>query len=543
MDSFFLSVLSGALVAAVLAVVIILLGVHLKRPAVLHLLWIIVLVKLFVPPIFEFALLPAPSAVEVTVEGVVAGVAGAPAELASSELGVWTVVGWSLVALWVAGSLAVLAVTLIRLRRFTRILSQARPADQALAERIDALAVAVGCSRRPLALMTDEPMSPLVWSTMGRPRLVLPRQLMAKLSDGQLDTILAHELAHLKRGDDRVRWIELAALIVFWWNPTTWIASRFLRDAEEACCDAIVASTLPTQVEDYAHSLVQTVRHLMAPEPSPLVAASGLGRPALIERRIRTMFNKKTTLPLSVPARLLVVLTAMIVLGLSPMLTAREGDENVPSTFDYPNFDQKISLQLQDADIRDVFQTMSAVSGIKFELTSEVSGTVTVDWKDIRLGPAIGEITHSKGLDAIMSRTGVMWVGKAETLQQKIFEMAGKENPPTTFPDPMVEGDLEGRPLYRYVEEGKITEPERIDGPNPRYPEQARKEGINGVVVMEAVIGEDGSVREVEVVKSNAHVLSEAAIEAVEQWTFVPATLEGVPVAVRYLLTVKFNLQ
>ena len=60
---------------------------------------------------------------------------------------------------------------------------------------------------------------------------------------------------------------------------------------------------------------------------------------------------------------------------------------------------------------------------------------------------------------------------------------------------------------------------------------------------MEAVIGEDGSVREVEVVRSNATVLSEAAIEAVEQWTFVPATLEGVPVAVRYVLTVNFALK
>ena len=50
-------------------------------------------------------------------------------------------------------------------------------------------------------------------------------------------------------------------------------------------------------------------------------------------------------------------------------------------------------------------------------------------------------------------------------------------------------------------------------------------------------------MREVEVVQSNANVLSEAAIEAVEQWTFEPATLEEVPVAVRYILTVKFRLQ
>jgi len=335
----------------------------------------------------------------------------------------------------------------------------------------------------------------------------------------------------------------LAALIIFWWNPTTWVASRFLRDAEEACCDAIVARTLHTQVEDYAQSLVQAVRHLMTPEPSPLVAASGLGRPALIERRIRTMFNKKTTLPLSVPARLLVALTTVIILGLSPMLTAREGNENAPSVFDDPNFDQTISLQLQDADIRDVFQTMSAVSGIKFQLTSEVNGTVTVDWKDIRLGPAIGEIIHSKGLDAIMSRAGVMWVGKPESLQKKIFAMAGKENPPTPSLDPKIEGDLDGRPLYRFVEEGKITEPERIGGPHPRYPEQARSGGINGEVEMECVIGEDGSVRQVEVIRSNATVLSDAAVEAVEQWTFKPATLEGVPVAVRYILTVRFHLK
>ena len=102
MEVFFLSVMSSAMVAAVLAVAVTLLGMRLRRPVVLHLLWVIVLVKLFVPPVFEFALLPVPSAGEVAVEGAVAGVAGAPAELASLGLGSWTVVGWSFpsVRLW-----------------------------------------------------------------------------------------------------------------------------------------------------------------------------------------------------------------------------------------------------------------------------------------------------------------------------------------------------------------------------------------------------------------------------------------------------------
>lgn len=532
METFFLSVLSSATVAALLAAVVTLLGVRLKRPAVLHLLWVVVLVKLFVPPVFEFALLPAPLVVEVTVEGVVAGVAGVPAEATSAEPGVWTVVGWSLVALWVAGSLAVLAVTLIRLRRFTRILSQAGPVDQALAERIDALATAVGCSRRPQTLVTDAAISPLVWSALGRPRLVLPRQLMAKLSEGQLDTILAHELAHLKRSDDRVRWIELAALIVFWWNPTTWVASRFLRDAEEACCDAIVARTLPTQVEDYAQGLVQTVRHLMAPEPSPLVAASGLGRPALIERRIRTMFAKKTPLPLSVPARLLVVLTAVVALGLSPMLTARAGSAGDQTASNHVFTGDPISLSLNDADIRDVLVTFEELENVEIVVDPDVSEKITVELKDIPWDQALYMVLRLTGLTSSI-KDGVIHVGTGRSLE--VLE--------ERFKYPRVEGEFEDRPLYRYIANGVITEPNRIDGPNPRYPEQARKEGVNGVVVMEVVIGEDGSVREVEVVQSNANVLSEAAIEAVEQWTFEPATLEGVPVAVRYILTVKFRLQ
>lgn len=108
---------------------------------------------------------------------------------------------------------------------------------------------------------------------------------------------------------------------------------------------------------------------------------------------------------------------------------------------------------------------------------------------------------------------------------------------------PQANGEFEGRPLYRYNVDGPITEPMRLDGPNPRYPEQARQEGINGVVVMDCVITEDGSVRDVKVVNSNAHILSEAAVEAVEQWTFEPATLDGIPVAIRYTLTVRFNLK
>lgn len=532
METFFLSVLSSAAVAAGLAIVITLLGVRLKRPAVFHLLWVVVLVRLFVPPVFEFALLPASSAVGISVEGSVAGMVGASAEPVSAEPDLWTLFGWSMLALWIGGSLVVLALTVVRLRGFKRILQQARPVLPEMTARIDALATAVGCSRRPLALTTDATISPLVWSTIGQPRLVLPVQLMAKLTDGQIDTILAHELAHLKRGDDRIRWIELAALIVFWWNPTVWVASRCLRDLEETCCDGIVARTLPTHVQDYAQGLVATVRHLMAPEPSPLVAACGLGRPALIERRIRTMFAKKTPLPLSGSARLLIVLTAVIVFGLSPMLTAREGSTVDPLSSNAEFTGDPITLSLEGADIRDVLATFEQLTNLNIVVAPEVSEQITLELREVPWDQALHMILQLTGLKYSIS-DGNLEVGTGNPLE--VFEKGPEQAP--------VVGEFEGRPVYRHVFDGPITEPKKLDGPNPRYPEQARAEGINGFVVMDAVIGEDGSVREVEVVRSNAEILSEAALEAVEQWTFEPATLEGVPVAVRYVLTVKFNLK
>jgi TonB family protein len=74
------------------------------------------------------------------------------------------------------------------------------------------------------------------------------------------------------------------------------------------------------------------------------------------------------------------------------------------------------------------------------------------------------------------------------------------------------------------------------------YPKQAREAGVQGVVIVEAVIGRDGRVKSVRVLKTLPMGLEEAAVTAVKQWKFKPATLEGKPVDVRYLLTVNAKL-
>ena len=90
---------------------------------------------------------------------------------------------------------------------------------------------------------------------------------------------------------------------------------------------------------------------------------------------------------------------------------------------------------------------------------------------------------------------------------------------------------------------GTITEPVKIGGPSPIYPDAAIRARIQGVVVLEAVIETDGSVHDLKALRPLPLGLTEAAEDAVKKWRYQPATLEGKPVPVKYIVTVRFNLQ
>jgi protein TonB len=75
----------------------------------------------------------------------------------------------------------------------------------------------------------------------------------------------------------------------------------------------------------------------------------------------------------------------------------------------------------------------------------------------------------------------------------------------------------------------------------PQYPLQARESGIHGTVVVEAVIGKDGSVRSVKAVKGNP-LLVKPALDAVKQWRYKPYYLNGEPIDAETQISVNFNL-
>jgi protein TonB len=84
--------------------------------------------------------------------------------------------------------------------------------------------------------------------------------------------------------------------------------------------------------------------------------------------------------------------------------------------------------------------------------------------------------------------------------------------------------------------------PRKVHDVAPRYPELAQRANIEGVVIIEAVISVDGSVRDARVLRSVA-LLDHAALDAVRQWRYAPTRLGGVAVPVIVTVTVQFRLQ
>ena len=174
-----------------------------------------------------------------------------------------------MVGLWLVGLVYALVVTIRRfwgLRRFERELKSATGSDeQLLAELCFEMDVAPG--RVPELKVVAVAVSPMVksWGFAGRPVLILPELLWAGWNESEKKAVLAHELAHVRRGDDRFAWLGLAVRVVQWHNPLAHWAFCQWKEAEEDAADALALATLGGGAQarrDLAGAILQTIDFL-----------------------------------------------------------------------------------------------------------------------------------------------------------------------------------------------------------------------------------------------------------------------------------------
>jgi bla regulator protein BlaR1 len=341
---------TNAILATVLALVVWCVTRFVRQPALAHLLWVLVLVKLVTPAVVSI-----PWAIEhakpiAAAPSLTTGVGTATNENASSatelavrerdslsgvELDAASVgsfapkVDWIVVitSAWIAGSVVWLIITIVRLTRFHLALNQTCDCSYEVGQLANEVAEQLGVAGRFRIRMTDARLSPLVWP-IGRPTILLSRPMVEQLSCEETKTLVAHELAHLRRKDHWIRWLEFAVTAIYWWHPVVWISRRMIRVEEEQACDAWVVSAFPEAAKGYASALFKVVQMVTNSRPIVPLVASGLGSGGNLKRRIEDIMNSQWSCRLSWQVQLCVLASALLILPISlRAVIAGETDE------------------------------------------------------------------------------------------------------------------------------------------------------------------------------------------------------------------------
>jgi bla regulator protein BlaR1 len=144
-----------------------------------------------------------------------------------------------------------------------------------------------------------------------KPLILVPLGLINGLSAEEVEAILSHELAHIKRRDYLVNLMQSMVEILFFFNPAVLWISNLIRTERENCCDDLAVSTTQTKV-DYIRALV-SCQEFASAVPAYAMAVSG-GKSNLVNRVQRLISARNQSLNKIEKAVLAVVLVSSIIL-------------------------------------------------------------------------------------------------------------------------------------------------------------------------------------------------------------------------------------
>ena len=494
-----------------------------RNPAARHAVWLAASLALLTLPLLETAKRATPPAalprVEITAPAVLAT---APTPEAAAPQ-----IASPLPALFAALYLAGLALAAGRLaygwNASRTFLQRARPTDHpALAP------IAARCGLAPAPpLRTSPRFSGPVTAGVLRPAIVLPSG-HERWTHARLEAVLAHECAHIARHDTRAALLIAVTRALYWFHPVAWRLHHHTARLMEQACDDFALRVLGDS-RAYANALLATASPTANPNHiGALAMASHLssridrvlsGAPAgagILRRRSLASFAAATLVAALGVAVLTPVLAQQSGVSLEGVVVDASG-ARVPG----------VSVILRDRDQGVTEATVSGADGAfalrglapseQYELEVEAGGFARAEQHVELLQNANVEVQLEIGgvREAIVVEADAPAVAAA----------------PTRAPQRIRVG-------------GNVQKARMIHHVQPQYPEAARAEGVEGTVLLEAVISVSGQpVSLTEVNNLVDSRLVAAATDAVSQWRYHPTQLNGQPVEVATTITVGFRLR
>lgn len=244
--------------------------------------------------------------------------------------------------------------------------------------RFEQLTRALGI-RRKVVLMETKSLSAPGLIGLLKPIVMVPAGMFSNLSVAQVETILLHELYHLRRFDSLVNVIQLIIENLFFYNPGVSVMSKIIRNEREKCCDDRVIDACADPLS-YAKALYQLAgQH--PPFTHLVPGASGSDHDQLFTRinRILNQNAMKTNIREKLFSFLILaggVLTMLTISGFTSSFSFAKGNDSW----------QKITFtddSGEDPRRTSVFDTIPEV-GDDVEIETEVDVDEEVDWEEIR---------------------------------------------------------------------------------------------------------------------------------------------------------------
>jgi bla regulator protein blaR1 len=211
-----------------------------------------------------------------------------------------------LFSIWLTGCTALLVIWLGRWRGVATILREA-PAIEAgreweiLRRLEETQGVGAGLQARPMLslLASSTSLEPGVFGIL-RPVLLWPRSISARLSDEQIEAILSHELAHVRRRDNLAAAVHMLVQAIFWFHPLVWwVGARLVDERERACDEEVIRQGSQPQV--YAESILRTCEFYVEAPHACVAGVTGSD----LKKRIEAIMTNRLSRNLSRGRKLL----------------------------------------------------------------------------------------------------------------------------------------------------------------------------------------------------------------------------------------------
>jgi TonB family protein len=338
-------------------------------------------------------------------------------------------------------------------------------------------------------LLSGEIDSPVTYG-LRTPKIILPLSFK-NLSEPCQKAVLCHELLHVRRYDWILIVVEEIICSIFWFHPAIWwLRSRIHLSREQAVDHEVVQLT--GSKKPYLDSLLEFAQAQGRPRavPAPLFLKERhlVQRVALLLKEV-SMSRSKLALSM-IGICILLIGTVRLAVGWFPL-------KGEPVFASEPEVKQAVKAPVPKVPLLAPKQSL--------RLKAKTPPVISSD-------PAFAQT--------------VSVIGEAPASAPVVRQSEERVAPPKR--EPIQVG-------------GNIQESKLIHKVAPVYPEQAKRDRLQGTVKLSILINEEGLVYEIHTSPHNNPVLEEAAIDAVKEWKYSPTLLNGEPVPVMATVTIVFR--